>query len=74
MAGFGCRPREEAREILENIYPAIFENELHGWDTDEADWPQGRDFAMFKAWFEIELHSVVEDLCDYWRRSKRGCC
>jgi hypothetical protein len=25
----------------------------------------GRDFAMFKDWFEIELHSVVEDLCDF---------
>ena len=25
---------------------------------------EGRNFAMFKDWFEIELHSVVEDLCD----------
>ncbi len=43
----------------------IFENELYGWHTDEAAWPKGRDFAMFKKWFEIELHSVVEDLCDF---------
>jgi len=56
---------EEALEILENVHPAIFDNELYGWHTDEAAWPQGRDLAMFKAWFEIELHSVVEDLCDY---------
>jgi hypothetical protein len=56
---------EEAWEILERVHPAIFENELYGWHTDEAAWPQGRDLAMFKAWFEIELHSVVEDLCDY---------
>ncbi len=56
---------EEAWEILERVHPAIFENELYGWHTDEAAWPKGRDFAMFKAWFKIELHSVVEDLCDY---------
>jgi len=55
----------EAWEILERVHPAIFENELYGWHTDEAAWPQGRNLTMFKAWFEIELHSVVEDLCDY---------
>jgi hypothetical protein len=47
------------------VHPAIFENELYGWHTDEAAWPQGRDLAMFKAWFEIKLHSVAEDLCDF---------
>jgi hypothetical protein len=54
-----------AREILESVYPEIFENELYGWHTDEAAWPRGRDFAMFKEWFAVELHSVVEDLCDF---------
>jgi hypothetical protein len=33
--------------------------------TDEAVWPKGRDFAMFKDWFAVELHSLVEDLCDF---------
>lgn len=56
---------EGAREILATLHPAIFENELYGWHTDEAAWPKGRDFAMFKKWFAIELHSVVEDLCDF---------
>jgi hypothetical protein len=61
-------PRSQATgtwETLERVHSAIFENELYGWHTEEAAWPQGRDFAMFKAWFSIELHSVVEDLCDY---------
>jgi len=56
---------EAAWEILATLYPAIFENELYGWHTDEAVWPKGRDFAMFKEWFAIELHSVIEDLCDF---------
>ncbi|MGE0385814.1 MAG: hypothetical protein AB7Q97_13865 [Gammaproteobacteria bacterium] len=54
---------EEAWEILEGIFPMIFENELFGWHTEESAWPQGRTFAMFRQWFDIELHSVVEDLC-----------
>jgi hypothetical protein len=40
---------EEAYEILENVHAAIFENELYGWHTDDAAWPKGRDFSMFKA-------------------------
>ena len=56
---------EEAWEILEDLYPAMFENELLGWHTDESAWPQDRSFAMFKQWFRVELHSVVEDLCTY---------
>ena len=56
---------DTAWELLQEVHMAIFENELHGWHTDEVAWPRGRDFAMFKAWFEVELHSVVEDLCDF---------
>lgn len=56
---------DEAWEILEEVYSEIFENELYGWHTDEGAWPKDRDFEMFKQWFKIELHSVVEDLCDY---------
>jgi len=56
---------EEAWEILEEVYEEVFENELYGWHTDPAAWPQERDFEMFQEWFEIEMHSVVEDLCDY---------
>lgn len=56
---------DEAWEILEDVYPEVFERELDGWHTDESAWPQNRTFAMFKEWFDIELQSVVEDLCAY---------
>jgi hypothetical protein len=56
---------DEAREILEDVYDEVFERELEGWHTDESAWPQNRTFAMFKEWFDIEFHSVVEDLCAY---------
>jgi hypothetical protein len=54
----------EAWEILATLHPVIFENELSAWHTDEVAWPNGRDFAMFKKWFQVELHSIVEDLGD----------
>jgi hypothetical protein len=56
---------DQAWELLEEIYPEIFENELYGWHTDEDAWPQERSFAMFQEWFEIELNAIVEDLCGY---------
>jgi len=55
---------DEAWELLSTAYDLIFEGELWGWHTEPADWPQHRTFEMFRAWFDVELHSVVEDLCD----------
>ena len=54
---------DEAIEILELVYAEVFERELFGWHTDESAWPKDRDLDMFKRWFSIEIHSVVEDLC-----------
>ena len=56
---------EEAEDIIKQVFPALFERELHAWHTDEADWPQDRDYAIFRKWFTVELHSMVEDLCGH---------
>lgn len=56
---------DEAAEILADLYAEIFERELDDWYTDESVWPQDRTLAMFNQWFDIEFHSVVEDLCAY---------
>ena len=42
----------------------IFEVMLEGYWTDEADWPVKRDWRMFKEWFDVEFHSVVDDITD----------
>ena len=55
---------DDANSVIELIYLAVFENELLGWHTDESAWPRDRNLAIFREWFTIELHSVVEDLCD----------
>ncbi len=57
--------RDEEDSVIEQIYLEVFENELHGWHTDETAWPVNRDLATFREWFTIEHHTVVEDLCGY---------
>ena len=36
---------------------------LEGWVTDEACWPKNRTLEMFEEWFEVQMSSIVEDLC-----------
>ena len=55
---------EEASAILEEFFSEVFESELWDWHTDKSAWPGKRDLATFREWFEIELHSMVEDLCE----------
>lgn len=71
---------DEARRILRLVYSEVFERELHSWHTDKSAWPKNRIFAVFHQWFEIEMHSIVEDICDFelvddearsWRQSER---
>lgn len=42
-------------------YEALFEEELYQWHMNEADWPQKRDYTLFKKWFRVQLHSMVMD-------------
>ncbi len=58
-----CDGEDEIDEILELVFAEIFERELEAWHTHEPDWPQNRTLAMFKRWFKIEIHSMIEDLC-----------
>lgn len=53
---------EEGREVLKEIYLEVFERELEAWHTDESAWPRDRLLKTFCDWFDIEMHSVVEDL------------
>jgi len=55
----------DAERVLRLVFAEVFERELFGWHTDESAWPPHRTMAMFRKWFRIELHSVVEDLCGY---------
>ena len=55
---------EQAERVLNLVYAAVFELELHAWHTVRSAWPPNRSLAVFKEWFTIEMHSVVQDLLD----------
>ncbi len=60
-----CGTDDDVREVLHEVCVIVFENELWGWHTDQSRWPEKRDLETFEAWFSIEVHTLVEDLCDY---------
>lgn len=45
-------------------YQALFERELLSWYTDEDFWPADRSFDVFRRWFDIEVHTIIEDTVD----------
>jgi len=53
---------DEQEGLLRDCYEHLFRSQLEGWWTDETAWPSGRDFQMFNNWFEVQFHSVIEDL------------
>lgn len=55
---------EETRQVLEEFYSFIFQQELESWDQEESNWPKNRDLVTFHEWFEVEFHSMVFDLAE----------
>jgi hypothetical protein len=55
---------EALEEWIKMNYEALFENELEGWYTDESLWPKKRDLKLFRDWFDVECHTVIEDTVD----------
>jgi hypothetical protein len=57
----GEDPRSLERWLRKN-YEDLFERELEDWYTDPKLWPKERSLALFHAWFDVELHTVLIDL------------
>jgi hypothetical protein len=55
---------KQRERVLRKFFTMIFEDQLADWWTREEDWPQQRDLRTFKKWFDLQFHSVVEDLVD----------
>ena len=55
---------EEREAVLKAVYAEVFERELFGWHVVPKDWPRNRTLKTFREWFQIEMHSIVEDLVD----------
>ncbi len=54
----------DAKDYIRQHWQDIFEGELADWTEDESEWPAKRTPNIFQQWFEVELHSVLTDLCE----------
>jgi hypothetical protein len=55
---------EDLEGWLKEYYLLLFEAILEEWYVDEILWPQDRTITLFKAWCDVEAHSMVFDLVD----------
>ncbi|MBN1499970.1 MAG: hypothetical protein JW982_07440 [Spirochaetes bacterium] len=52
---------EDSDRMLKKTFKHFFENELFGWFTEESLWPHNLTYELFRKWFTVECHSMVED-------------
>ncbi len=54
----------DSEKWVEKRWEFLFEHMLMGWIDDETLWPEDRSLAMFREWFQIEIHTMAWDLSD----------
>lgn len=52
---------EDVEAWLKKKFDKIFSFELESWHLNKKEWPQKRNYKMFKEWFEIEISTLVYD-------------
>jgi len=53
---------DDVEKWLKNKFDKFFMMELDGWCADKKDWPQKRNYKMFKLWFKVEISEMIYDL------------
>jgi hypothetical protein len=53
---------EDIEVHLKKKFDKYFMMELEGWHTNKKEWPQRRNYKMFKNWFEVNICTAVFDL------------
>ena len=54
----------ESEAFIAGLAVDLFEMELEAWDRYPATWPEDRSYEAFRAWFDVEIHSIVVDASD----------
>ncbi|MBT8244462.1 MAG: hypothetical protein HKP48_07390 [Winogradskyella sp.] len=47
---------------LKKKFDKLFTMVLYDWHTNKKEWPQRRNYKMFKQWFRVEISETVYDL------------
>jgi hypothetical protein len=46
---------------LTKKFNQIFEFELESWHLNKKEWPQKRNYKMFKEWFQVDISTMIYD-------------
>ena len=52
---------EDIESWLSKKFDKLFTFELNSWHTNKKEWPQKRNYKMFKEWFQIDTSTTVFD-------------
>ncbi len=53
---------DDLEKFLKKKFDKFFMLELENWHTNKKEWPQRRNYKMFKLWFRVETSEIVYDL------------
>jgi len=53
---------DDVDKWLKKKFDTFFRMELEDWHTNKKEWPQKRNYKMFKEWFRIDFSSMVYDM------------
>lgn len=52
----------DADKVLTKVCEKIFCRELESWYLDVDVWPKDRSLKVFREWFDVQHHEIVEDV------------
>ena len=52
---------EDIDSWLAKKFDKLFSFELESWHTNKKEWPQKRNYKMFKEWFQIDISTMIYD-------------
>ncbi len=52
----------DVEKWLKKKFDTFFKLELEGWHSNKKEWPQKRNYKMFKLWFRVDISQVLYDV------------
>ncbi len=53
---------DDLEKWLKKKFDKLFTMELDEWHTNKKEWPQKRNYKMFKQWFQVDKSTMIYDL------------
>ncbi|NCO64582.1 MAG: hypothetical protein GW839_08195 [Flavobacteriales bacterium] len=53
---------DDLEKWLQKKFDKFFMMELDEWHTNKKEWPQKRNYKMFKQWFHVDISTMIYDL------------